>query len=262
MAVLSSFKQGATGIGPSLQRSMHCKLGYSRNPSEIGLRSDRVASLIVSNWHDFPLNPLMPANTRAELQRLLQARNEHPDREAEIDQQICTTFEQNCAILVLDLSGFSRLTIRHGIIHFLSMVHRMTVIATPIVLAHQGRVVKQEADNLFAAFAEVSAAVDAAIAILQAFTAVNTGLPDDKDLFASVGIGYGKTLVIADEDLYGSEMNLASKLGEDLARSGEILLTEAAFRALSTSSNTWERLTLSISGLEITTYQYSGSLLP
>jgi uncharacterized protein (DUF924 family) len=63
---------------------------------------------------------------KAELKQLLQERNEHPERSTEIDQHIRSRFEQDCAILVLDLSGFSRLTIRHGIIHFLAIVHRMT----------------------------------------------------------------------------------------------------------------------------------------
>ncbi|MBL1173939.1 adenylate/guanylate cyclase domain-containing protein [Pantanalinema sp. GBBB05] len=202
----------------------------------------------------------MPANnTRAELQRLLQERNEHPENVAEIDRQIHTNFDQDCAILVLDLSGFSRLTIRHGITHFLAMVHRMTTIATPIVQRHEGRVVKQEADNLFAVFVDVSSAVATAIAILQAFNAVNSGLPEDHDLHAGIGIGYGTTLVIGDEDLYGSEMNLASKLGEDLARSGEILLTEAAFTKLDTAAIDGERLRFSVSGLDLLAYKVNYS---
>lgn len=199
----------------------------------------------------------MPSNTRAELQRLLQERNEHPERNQAIDRQIHAIFDHDCAILVLDLSGFSRLTIRHGITHFLSMVHRMTTITTPIVHQHQGRVVKQEADNLFAVFEAVSAAVEAAIDILQAFAAVNTVLPEDQDLHASIGIGYGTTLIVADEDMFGSEMNLASKLGEDLARTGEILLTEAAYLQLPESPPTrrLEKMQLSISGLTITAYR-------
>jgi adenylate cyclase len=179
----------------------------------------------------------MTENPRSQLHHLLQERIEHPERESEIDQIIHQTFDQVCAILVLDLSGFSRLTIRHGIIHFLAMVHRMSAIADPIVTHHKGQVIKQEADNLFAVFSEVPMAVDAAVDILKGFAAVNTGLPDEKDLHASIGIGYGTTLLIGNSDLYGSEMNLASKLGEDLARRNEILLTEQAFKQLSSTAN-------------------------
>jgi class 3 adenylate cyclase len=205
----------------------------------------------------------MTENTRSRLKQLLQERIEHPERERELDHLIHEIFDQTCAILVLDLSGFSRLTIRHGIIHFLAMVHRMTIIADPLVTNHQGHVVKQEADNLFAVFPDVAMAVGAAVDILKGFAAVNTGLPDDKDLHASIGIGYGTTLVIGDEDLYGSEMNLASKLGEDIGRQNEILLTEEAFKQLSkdsnyTSSQSWEQLSFSISGLDLITYAFRG----
>ncbi|MBM0742991.1 adenylate/guanylate cyclase domain-containing protein [Phormidium sp. CLA17] len=197
----------------------------------------------------------MTDSNHLRLHQLLQERIEHPEREEEVDRLIHQIFDQDCAILVLDLSGFSRLTIRHGIIHFLAMVHRMTAIADPIVTHHKGQVIKQEADNLFAVFPEVTMAVNAAIDILKGFAAVNTGLPDDKDLHASIGIGYGTTLVIGDSDLYGSEMNLASKLGEDIARQNEILLTENSYKQLSNASAlTWEPLSFSISGLELVSY--------
>jgi len=45
--------------------------------------------------------------------------------------------------------------------------------------------------------------------------------------------------MVGDRDLYGDEMNLASKLGEDLAQDDEILLTEAAYQAL-THPNNWQ----------------------
>ncbi|MBW4471622.1 MAG: adenylate/guanylate cyclase domain-containing protein [Stenomitos rutilans HA7619-LM2] len=190
-------------------------------------------------------------NTRTELTRLLQERNEYPERSATIDAQIRASFEQDCAIFVLDMAGFSRLTLRYGIIHFLAMVHRMAAIATPLVQFHHGRIVKQEADNLFAVFPTVEAAIGSAVDILKSFAAVNTGLPDEQDLYACIGIGYGKTLLVGENDLYGSEMNLACKLGEDLARRGEVLLTEAAFSQLKAHLEIWERLDLSISGLDL-----------
>lgn len=210
----------------------------------------------------------MANNTRSELIRLLQARIEHPEQSADIDQQIHATFDRDCAILVLDLSGFSRLTVRHGIIHFLTMVHRMTAIATPFIQQHQGFVIKQEADNLFAAFPEVAEAVGAAVDVLKAFKVVNMGLPSEHDLHASIGIGYGTVLMVGEEDVFGSEMNLASKLGEDLARAGEILLTAAAFNQLHPRSPDsaaslpppWKELELSISGLGFTAYQLNWDL--
>jgi adenylate cyclase len=91
--------------------------------------------------------------------------------------------------------------------------------------------------------------------ILKSLMAVNSGLPDNVDLYAAIGIGYGEVLMIEDRDVFGNEMNLASKLGEDLARANEILLTESAYKQLSETHYSWEELEFSVSGLEVTTYK-------
>ena len=43
------------------------------------------------------------------------------------------------AILVLDMCGFSRITQRHGIIHFLAMIHRMEQAARPAIVGNGAR---------------------------------------------------------------------------------------------------------------------------
>jgi len=42
-----------------------------------------------------------------------------------------------------------------------------------------------------------------------------------------IGLGYGDMLRIAEDDVFGAEVNAASKLGEDTAKEGEILVTGA-----------------------------------
>jgi adenylate cyclase len=196
-----------------------------------------------------------PQNSKLELERLLQIRNEHPEKASDVDLKIKEIFAETHAILVLDMSGFSRLTIRYSIIHFLASLRRLCAIAMPIIQQHQGSLVKQEADNIFAVFAKVDSAVDAAIDILKSLAAINTGLPDALDLYASIGIGYGEILMIEGKDVFGCEMNLASKLGEDLARPSEILLTEAAYEHVDPSRRSWEKLEFSVSGLNLLTYK-------
>ncbi len=71
-----------------------------------------------------------------------------------------------------------------------------------------------------------------------------------RELYVSVGIGYGPVLLIGDEDMMGNEVNLACKLGEDVAEYGEILLTEAAARELAGAETLDARL-VSVSGLEL-----------
>lgn len=170
------------------------------------------------------------APTRKQLERLLDLRNEHPERLAAIDAQIRALFEAERAILVLDMCGFSRLTIRHGIIHYLSMIRRMQRTVVPLVRDGGGTLVKTEADNLFATFTTVPRALSTALAIHAALARVNAVLPEDWDVHVGIGIGFGLLLLVGEDDVFGSEMNLASKLGEDLAKAGDVLLTEAAHR--------------------------------
>jgi class 3 adenylate cyclase len=194
---------------------------------------------------------MMKKNTRAQLNQLLQERNEYPDRAAQIDAKVSEIFGETHAVLVMDMSGFSRLTIKHGIMHFLAMIQRMNAITVPAIEEHGGEVIKTEADNVFAIFAEVKTAVETAMDINRRLSAANTMLPEEMDMHGKFGIGYGEVLIVEDEDLFGSEVNLASKLGEDLARREEILLTDAAFSHLESGFAEFEEIEMSVSGLQL-----------
>lgn len=204
------------------------------------------------------------SRTKAELSRLLQVRNEHPERAGEIDAEIREAFCETNTVLVMDMSGFSRLTIEHGIIHFLAMIHRMNEIARPTLEEHGGKVIKFEADNVFAIFPDVEQAIESAIDILRRLSAANTMLPDEFDMYGKFGIGYGEILMLEEEDLYGAEVNLASKLGEDLARRNEILLTDAAYKQVNPEGREFAEVLMSISGMELTVHKirYDDGLRP
>jgi adenylate cyclase len=171
---------------------------------------------------------------RDELRRLLHDRNEHPERLAEIDRAIEERFTRVLAVLVLDMSGFSRLTHRYGIVHFLSMIQRMQDLVLPVVTdpRYEGRLLKLIADNVYATFPDAPQALAAAREVQQRLAIANHVLPADWDLHVSIGIGYGPMLAVGDDELYGHEMNIASKLGEDVGCGGDILLTTAAFARL------------------------------
>jgi class 3 adenylate cyclase len=177
--------------------------------------------------------PMPRSKTRHALERLLEKRNEHPEHLADVDREIWDMFGETHAVWVLDMCGFSRLTMRYGITHFLAMIHRLQHIVYPVIARHRGRVIKTEADNVFAVFERVEAALAAARDVQEQLATANAFLPEDWDLHASIGIGYGELLMISgDDDFYGNELNLASKLGEDIADEGETLLTEAAHARL------------------------------
>jgi adenylate cyclase len=192
------------------------------------------------------------------LKALLRERNQSPERAAEIDRRLRETFQRRAAVLVLDMCGFSRLTAKHGIIFYLSMIVQMEDAATPAVLNNNGTVVKQEADNFFALFHHPVDALEAALDVFNAFKAVNSVMPDDRDILGSIGIGYGDMLVAGTEDVYGEEMNAACRLGEDLGQRDEILLTPAAHDALPAGKYTFEPVRYRHGNAEINAFRYVG----
>ena len=193
-------------------------------------------------------------NSRKALDRLLEAMIEQPERRLVLAETIESQFGQDRAILILDMTGFSRTTHRHGIVAFLLMIHQMQRISSPRIKAHGGVLVKTEADNLFCLFDTVDAALAAAQDIARRLEMVNIVMPADRHLYASIGIGYGRVLNIEDRDLFGDEVNLTCKLSEDIAGQGAILLTAEA-RALLPQMQGLVEQEISVSGLSLTYFQ-------
>jgi len=150
----------------------------------------------------------------------------------EVEKTLWQRYGTHKTVLVMDMSGFSRLTQKYGIVHYLSMVQRMQATSLPIVESLGGQVVKFEADNCFAFFEQTLAAVHAAIRLNTAFDAINRLSDEPFDIQVSIGIDKGDVLLTDEPDYFGEAVNAASKLGEDIAGPGEILLTESAFQQI------------------------------
>jgi class 3 adenylate cyclase len=172
-----------------------------------------------------------------------------------IESEIWEEFGAEHAVFVLDMSGFSLLTRKYGIVHYMSMVKRMQMTTEPIINSFDGHAVKYEADNCFALFPTPLSAVNAAVAIQLAFQASNLMTSDDLDIYVSCGIDYGKILVIDNNDCFGDAVNRASKLGEDVAAAGEVLVTKEAMDMITPDARIKTRsLDLSISGIAINAF--------
>ena len=199
----------------------------------------------------------MSANSVRKFQDLLLnfSQAEDPEIRSKIEKTLWETFGEEQAVFVLDMSGFSRLTRKFGIIHYLSMVRRMQLTTGPIVQSYDGYMVKYDADNCFALFPAPLNAVNAAIAMQHAFDAANILTPDDLDIRIACGIDYGKILVVGSEDCFGDAVNRASKLGEDVAEAGDILVTKEAMQLVPAEAGIKAReISISISGIDIPAY--------
>lgn len=197
-------------------------------------------------------------NTRARLDAMLEDMLDRPEHRDEIEDEIEGVFTQERAVMILDMSGFSRTTKDRGIVAFLLMIHQMQLLSVPSIEENNGVVIKKEADNLFCLFDRVEDAVTASREITRRLKTANVVLPKDMELYVSIGIGYGPILNIENEDIWGSEVNLASKLGEDIAELGEILLTEDARAKIEATDAEFVERSVSISGLDLKFYEVSG----
>ena len=195
------------------------------------------------------------AAARDLLRTLLREYNEQPDQRERIVAEIDRRFRRCVAVLVVDSCGFSRTVQAKGMVYFLALMERLERLVRPIIERHGGTVLRIEADNTFASFPEAATAVACAAAILHDLDAANELLPAEDEIYVSIGVGYGSALVVSADDLYGDEMNLACKLGEDLAGNGELLITPAAHAALGASPWRFEELHARVSGLDLKAYR-------
>jgi class 3 adenylate cyclase len=193
--------------------------------------------------------PALRRNSRAELDRLLAEMIHRPEAQDELTAELEAQFAETRAVMALDMSGFARTTRRSGIVTFLLMIHQMKRLAGAAVAANGGILVKAEADNLYCLFESVPAAVGAARQIVERLEAVNPLLAEERRLHAAIGIGWGRILNVDEEDLFGDEVNLASKLGEDIAERGQILLTDAAAERASEAGIRTREDAVGISGM-------------
>jgi class 3 adenylate cyclase len=145
----------------------------------------------------------------------------------DLDRAAQRRFFAQRAIVFTDTADFTARVRRRGILHFLMLLNEVLPEARRLAARHGGRLLKVEADSFLMSFPEANAACGAAVALHRKLREHNQVRPFDEKLRFSFGLGYGRVLEVED-DVFGLEVNLASKLGEDLARPGEALLTPSA----------------------------------
>lgn len=153
------------------------------------------------------------------------------DRRA-IDRRIWELFGGKWCVMFTDLSGFSRHVARYGIIHFLQNIYASECILKPVIERYGGMVIKFEGDSLLAVFRRPLRAARAALEMQAACLRYNQGRRPEDRVLLCLGLGYGPMLRIGDYDIFGAEVNAAAKLGEDMAKTGEILVTGSVKKAL------------------------------
>lgn len=155
--------------------------------------------------------------------------DEHDAAKAEsIRARIVDKFAVHGAVFISDMASFSSTSRKRGVCHFLKLIHRARQIIAPIIAANNGKLLKCDADNCYAFFEAPDDAIRASFEVNAALFESNDGFGIAEQIYLSVGIDFGRVLLIGEEDFYGDPVNTASKLGEDLAVRAETLVTERA----------------------------------
>lgn len=137
------------------------------------------------------------------------------------------------AILNMDMTGFTASAIRQGELESLLRIFDAQKVCLPVLEEHGAGLVRCFADDIVALFESTDAALSAALEIHRRVELFNASpLASRHPTRCCAGIGFGTVFAIGPNLAQGDEMNKASKLGEDIARAGETLLTERARAAL------------------------------
>lgn len=161
------------------------------------------------------------------------AERARPEADKErIDRRLWDLFGVEQAVMFTDLAGFSRRVRDFGITHFLQVIHESHALLLPVVEKHDGILVKIEADSLLITFRRARRALDCALEMQRACARTNRDRAPEEQILLCLGIGYGDMLRVGESEIWGNEVNHASKLGEDTASAGEVLLTNGAVEQL------------------------------
>jgi len=200
---------------------------------------------------DLHLNPLTGHD---EFDDLIAAFSELRDAgEMELARQrIWERFGTEGAVFISDMASFSSTSRKVGVCHFLKLIHRARQIIAPLIAQNNGLLLKCDADNCYAFFESTDDAIRASFDINSELFRHNDEFSLSEQIYLSVGIDYGRVLLVGDVEFFGDPVNTASKLGEDLAIRAETLVTKRAIeRSDLKIPETAERMVARISDIEI-----------
>jgi len=142
-------------------------------------------------------------------------------------------YHRERAILAMDMTGFTSSAMRRGELQSLLRILDAQRVAIPVLQEFGAELIRCFADDMVALFHEPNAAVDAAFEIHRRVQLFNASpLASRHPTLCCAGVGFGRVFAIGPNLAQGDEMNRASKLGEDIARGNETLLTERAHAAM------------------------------
>jgi adenylate cyclase len=164
------------------------------------------------------MNPQNADSPLADFYARLDACNHaSPAERAALEAELWERFGTEKTVFVLDMAGFTTKVQKHGLLFFLRKIRYMQSVVAPLLAEWRGTLIKFEADNGYAVFDRPLDAARCALKIHETFQYLADCLPDVDDVVVSIGLAHGRILMIPGHDFFGDAVNVASKLGEDIA---------------------------------------------
>jgi len=161
--------------------------------------------------------------------------------------------KKEVVILTTDMSGFTRLTKKYGILHFLRLVLEARGIILPAMAEVGGWLVKYEGDNIIAAFPSVDVAVPCIQKCMGQIAEYNKTREKDYQVRIDWAIDFGEVHCLG-HDICGSTFETSFELAEDIAEVGELLITErvksVGWPSMQSATKLSEQRTLKSSGVK------------
>lgn len=147
------------------------------------------------------------------------------------EDALVTRHTSSAVVMLTDMKSFSRMTEEVGSMASAKLVQRQRDLLLPIIDKYQGHGKSTGGDGLVAAFGRAQDAVDAAIAMQRAVTALCDAGASGGSLAIRIGIAQGE--VVLDKGgrpFIGAALNLAARV-MDLADGGRIMVTDETVNA-------------------------------
>jgi class 3 adenylate cyclase len=137
------------------------------------------------------------------------------------------------AILAIDMTGFTLSAFEVGELISLTRILDVQRAVLPVLQDHGADLIRCFADDIVALFRDPGTAIDATLEIHRRIQQFNASpLASAHPAVCCAGVGFGSVFAIGPNLAQGDEMNRASKLGEDIARGNETLITERVYAAV------------------------------
>ena len=127
------------------------------------------------------------------------------------------------AILAADVVGYSRLMEQDEAGTLSTLKARRQDVLVPVVVQHNGRVVKVMGDGVLVEFSSAVDAVQCAVELQKGFAGANEGVAETSRIVLRIGVNLGD-IIVEESDIYGDGVNVAARL-EGLAEPGGIYVS-------------------------------------